>query len=417
MDEHEQVNSANEKWSIKNGVYTTLILNISNNYFPLFAISVLGVSNYELGLIGSLPQFVGMFAMIIGSIIMNKLQSKKMFTVYSFLMARIFLLAMALVVFLPDTMQSWTFILLVALMNLPFSFANLSWQALIADIVSEQRRNVFFSTRNKVMTVVAMISTFIVGLFLQLFDAGNPLPYQLLFIAAFVCGLLEITYLKKHVEPKKARVAAANNSLFGLSVFKHKPFLYFLLCSLFFNFAWQMCWSLFSIYQIKYAGATGLWVSLFAVANSIGQIVSFKWWGRMAEKHSHSKMLVFVSIGMATTPFMTVLSTNLPYIVAVNLLAGLFVSGTVLLLFNQLLDSTKEESRSQSISNYNILLALVAFAAPQFGVVLLEMTNIYSAMNISSVMRALSGVFFFAYYVYLKRKDTLLLKRKVAKIG
>ncbi|TRZ38374.1 MFS transporter [Niallia circulans] len=417
MDEHEQVNSVNEKWSIKNGVYTTLILNISNNYFPLFAISVLGVSNYELGLIGSLPQFVGMFAMILGSIIMNKLQSKKMFTVYSFLMARIFLLAMALVVFLPDSMQSWTFILLVALMNLPFSFANLSWQALIADIVSEQRRNVFFSTRNKVMTVVAMISTFIVGLFLQLFDAGNPLPYQLLFIFAFICGLLEITYLKKHIEPQKERVAASKSTLFGLSVFKHKPFLYFLLCSLFFNFAWQMCWSLFSIYQIKYAGATGLWVSLFAVANSIGQIVSFKWWGRMAEKHSHSKMLVLVSIGMATTPFMTVLSTNLPYIVAVNLLAGLFVSGTVLLLFNQLLDSTKEESRSQSISNYNILLALVAFAAPQFGVVLLEMTNIYSAMNISSVMRALSGVSFFAYYVYLKRKDTLPLKSKVAKIG
>ncbi|WP_411411010.1 hypothetical protein [Niallia sp. BSM11] len=160
MDEHEQVNSANEKWSIKNGIYTTLILNISNNYFPLFAISVLGVSNYELGLIGSLPQFVGMFAMIIGSVIMNRLQSKKMFTVYSFMMARIFLIGMALVVFLPETMQSWTFILLVALMNLPFSFANLSWQALIADIVSETRRNIFFSTRNKVMTIVAMISNF-----------------------------------------------------------------------------------------------------------------------------------------------------------------------------------------------------------------------------------------------------------------
>lgn len=417
MDEHEQVNSANERWSIKNGIYTTLILNISNNYFPLFAISVLGVTNYELGLIGSLPQFVGMLAMVLGAAIMNRLQSKKMFTVYSFMMARVFLIGMALVVFLPESMQSWTFIILVAFMNLPFSFANLAWQALIADIVSENRRNIFFSNRNKVMTMVAMISTFLVGLFLQLFDSDNPLPYQLLFIAAFICGIIEISYLKRHVEPLKEKSkSAVKKSLFGLAVFKYKPFLYFLLCSLFFNFAWQMCWSLFSIYQIKYAGATGLWISLFAVANSVGQIVSFKWWGRMAEKHSHSKMLVLVSLGMATTPFMTVLSTNLLYIVAVNLIAGLFVSGTVLLLFNQLLDSTTEDTRSQSISNYNILLALVAFAAPQAGVVLLEMTNIYSAMNISSVLRAISGVFFFAYYVYLKRKDTLLLKRKVAKI-
>ncbi|KAB7671090.1 MFS transporter [Bacillus sp. B1-b2] len=416
MQEPEQLNLENEKLSIRNGIFTTVIQNISSNYFPLFAISVLGASNYQVGLISSLPQFIGMFAMIIGSVIMNRLQEKKIFTVYSFLIARLFLVGIALVIFIPETYQSIVFILLVGLMNFPFSFANLSWQALIGDIIPENRRNTFFSSRNRMMTLIGMISTFFIGLFLQFFEASNPIPYVLLYLLAFGCGLVEIYYLKKHKEPKKEVIKIKKATpLISFSVFKYKPFLYFILCALFFNFAWQMCWSLFSIYQIKYAHATGLWISLFAVANSIGQIVSFKWWGKMAEKHSHAKMLILVSIGMAMAPTVTILSTNLIFIVITNIFAGLFVSGTVLLLFNQLLDVTRDDNRSQCISNYNILLALIAFCAPQFGVYLLETTNIYTAMNISGFLRAFSGVFFFFFYIYLKRRNGLSVKRKFAK--
>lgn len=135
----------------------------------------------------------------------------------------------------------------------------------------------------------------------------------------------------------------------------------------------------------------------------------------MAEKHSHAKMLILVSIGMAMAPTVTILSTNLIFIVITNIFAGLFVSGTVLLLFNQLLDVTRDDNRSQCISNYNILLALIAFCAPQFGVYLLETTNIYTAMNISGFLRAFSGVFFFFFYIYLKRRNGLSVKRKFAK--
>ncbi|MEQ2467595.1 MULTISPECIES: MFS transporter [Bacillaceae] len=416
MMESEQTNSENERLSIKNGVYTTIILNISNNYFPLFAISVLGATNYQVGLISSLPPFIGMFAMIIGSLIINRLQEKKMFTVYSFLAARLFLVGIALVVFIPDKYQVIVFIVLVGIMNFPFSFANLSWQAFIGDIIQEDRRSGFFSTRNKMMTLIGMISTFFIGIFLQFFDKTDPIPFVGLYLLAFVLGLLEINYLKKHVEPKKKELPKKRSTHFGISVFRNKAFLYFIISALFFNFAWQMCWTLFSIYQIKYAGATGLWISLFAVANSIGQIISFKWWARMADKHSNAKMLILVSLGMAIAPFITIFSTNLVFLVITNIFAGLFVSGTVLMLFNQLLDVTNEDNRSLCISNYNILLAFVAFIAPQFGVFLLETTNIYTAMNISGFLRAFSGIFFFFLYIYLKRREGVSFKRKMAKI-
>ncbi len=404
---------ANEKLSIRNGIATTIVLNISNNYFPLFAISVLGATNYQVGLISSLPQFVGMFAMLIGSIILSRLEEKKKFTAYSFLAARLFLIAMFFVIFLPVEYRSWAFVLLVGLMNLPGSFANLSWQSFIGDLIPDERRSGFFSERNKMMTIVGMISTFLIGILLQQFDKSNALPYQLLFISAFLFGLMEVYYLLKHKEKKTGKKIEKKKLNLGLHVYKHKPFVYFLVCCLFFNFGWQMAWSLFSIYQIKFAGATAFWISLFTVSNQLAQIVSFNWWGRMADKHSNAKMLIFVSLGMASTPILTVLSTNLVYLVIVNASSGLFVSGTVLLLFNHLLEVTKEENRSTYISNYNILLALVAFIAPQFGVFLLENTSMNMAMSISTILRGASAILFLFMFLYMRKSHTGSIGSKV----
>ncbi|WP_141432374.1 MFS transporter [Bacillus sp. 03113] len=405
MKSNLQLNSLNETYSIKNGIFTTMILNISNNYFSLFAIIVLGATNYQIGLINSLPQFIGMFAMFIGSIIVSRLETKKTFTIYSFLAARLFLLAMVFVVYLPESIRGWVFVILIGLMNLPGSFANLSWQAFISDLIPEKQRSRFFSERNRILTLVGMISTFIMGILLQMFDKSNSLPYQVLYLFAFLFGIAEIYYLKKHIEQKKIKQSEQKKLTLGLFVFKQKPYLYFVLCSLFFNFGWQMAWPLFNIYQIKYAEATGLWISLFVVANQISQVISFKWWGRMADKYGHAKMLILVAIGMATAPMLTVLSKNLVYLIFVNGFTGFFVSGTILILFNQLLEVSNEENRSAYIANYNVLLALIAFIAPQFGVYLLEMTNMNIAMNVSTILRLTSAIFFLMFALYLQKNS------------
>jgi MFS family permease len=400
-----KINQLNEKYSIKNGIAGTIVLNVTNNYFSLFAIGVLGASNYQVSLINSLPQFIGMIAMIICSIIMGRLEEKKKFTAYSIIFTRIFLLFIFFIIYIPDKYQSWVFVLLIGFMNFPGSFFNLSWQSFIGDLIPEHRRSGFFGERNKILTIVGMISTILFGLLLQQFDKTNPFPYQLLFIIAFVSGLVEVFYLTKHIEVKKGSKInlESKRKIIDWKALKDKPFVNFIICGLFFNFAWQMAWPLFNIYQIKDAHANGMWISLFVVANQIGQIISFKWWARMADKFSNARMMVLVSLGMASTPILSILSTNLIYITFVNATSGLFVSGTVLILFNQLLEVTRDENRSSYIANYNVLLAIVGFVAPQVGVFLLEQTNIEIAMTISGILRASSVFFFIGFYSFLKK--------------
>lgn len=404
MDSPSQLTNRNEKNSIINGVASTIVMSMSNNYFALFAIGVLGATNYQIGLISSLPQIVGMLAMILGTVIMSRLQEKKRFTGLSIFFTRIFLLAMFFVIYLPEEYRAWTFVLLIGFMNLPGSFAMLSWQSFIGDLISDSRRSGFFSERNRVLTIAGMVTTLLIGIGLQWFDKANPLPYQILFILAFLFGMMEIFYLNRHVEPKKDNVTDKKRVSFGWDAYQHKPFIYFLICGLFFNFAWQLAWPLFNIYNIKVAHMTGFWISIITVANQVGQIISFKWWGRMADKHSNAKMLAITAVGMASAPFLTILSTNMYYLTFVNFTSGLFVSGTVLLLFNQLLEVTREQNRGSFIAQYNILLAIIGFIAPQVGVYLLQLSSINTAMNFAAVLRLVSGAVFLLFYLYMKKR-------------
>ncbi|MGF2614219.1 MFS transporter [Rossellomorea vietnamensis] len=389
----------NEKLSIYNGVASTVSTNAVNGYIPLFAIGVLGASNTQMGLITSLPSIIGMLALIPGAMWLNRVKSKKKFAVASTLSTRLLFMLILFVPFLSPQYAPWALVALIALLNFPGALSGLSWQSMIGDLVPEDRRGGFFSSRNRWMTLTAMIVTFSTGLFLEQFNADSVFPYQILFIVGFGFAIMEVFYLFKHKEAPAENTAAeedeaAQKKKLSLHVFKHKPYLAFIVCALLFNFGAQMGWSIFSIYQIREAHATALWFSMFSVTNQLSQIVSIKWWAKYADKYGNTMLLFVAAAGMATAPALMIVSTNLYYITFINLWIGIFVAGTNLLLFNQLLSSSPQKQLTTYIANYNFLLAIIGFLAPQFGVLLLNQFGMQSAMLLTSTVRMMGALAF-----------------------
>ncbi|RXI96691.1 MFS transporter [Anaerobacillus alkaliphilus] len=411
---------SNERNSIWNGAYSIIAGSLVTGFIPLFAIQVLGASNQQVGLISSLPSLMSILAMIPGAIWINRLETKKKFTAISILAARFFLLLLVFIPFIKFTNQAWILVVLIALMNFPTALATLSWQSFIGDLIPDERRGQFFSQRNKILTIVGMITTFTVGIILNMFDVSAAGPYQIFFTLGFLFGVVEVYYLMKHIEhrrvvPKKETKKINFNIV--SKIVSHKPYLYFLICALLFNFGWQMAWPLFNIYQINYAGATAFWVSLFTVANQISQIISYKWWGKYADKKGNSMMLLVAAIGMTTAPILTILSTNLVYLTVVNLWSGTFVAGTTMLLFNQLLKVSPENDRTSYLASYNVIIAGIGFISPQLGVLFLELYGMNVAMSISSVFRLVGGLAFLVVVLYVERKIRHSSSLEKSKVG
>ena len=390
----------NEKISIYNGMVSTIAMNFSNNFFPIFAITILSASNYQVGLISSLPPLMALLMTIPAAIMLNRAAEHKKLVAMSILLARVMFLPIVVLVYLPsESMQAWAFLVIIALMSVPNTVATIGWQTLISGMISESRRGAFFSDRNRLLTMVGLVSTLIIGIVMK--DASESVTaYQILFAIAFGFGLLEVFLLMKHDEaPAHIDGPVVKKKLMDWSIFKHSGFVSFLIAALFFNFAWQMAWGIFNIYHVRVVGATVFWISMFSVGNMLMQILTFPLWRKWAEQRSNVRVFVWAAIGMASTPFLTVLSTNLYYLTIVQTISGFFLSGVVLLLFNLLLEQSPEASRTYCITTYNVLLSFMAFLAPQIGIWLLNAWGVEMAMYISSGLRLLSAAVFFAVYL------------------
>src|SRR3954470_3799753 len=349
----------NEKISIYHGMVSTIAVNLASNYFPIFAISILGATNYQVGLISSLPPLVALIMTVPAAILLNRLELQKKTVAMSVLWARLMFLLLAGVIFIHSSYQAWAFLIIVALMNVPGTISNIGWQTLISGMIKEKRRGAFFSDRNRLLTVVGMITTLIIGVVMKS-QTHHAWAYQILFIIALVFGLLEVFFLMKHREKPQVKSEDKKSSM-DWSIFKDSGYKWFLITALCFNFTWQMAWGLFNIYNIRYVHATILWISIFSVANQLVQIFSFPLWKKWAEQRSNTLMLVWVAVGMATAPVLNILSTNVFYITFVSMTSGFFVSGTTLLLFNLLLEQSPQEKRTYCITTYNVLISYAVF--------------------------------------------------------
>ncbi|WP_342504751.1 MFS transporter [Sporosarcina sp. FSL K6-2383] len=401
----------NEKISIYHGMASTIALNFSNNFFPIFAITILGATNYQVGLISSLPPLMALLMTIPAAILLNRAHAQKKLVAMSVLLARLMFLFIIFLVYLPSTtLQAWTFLIVIAVMSMPNTVANIGWQTLIGGLVSDSRRGAFFSDRNRMLTIVGLISTLLIGIIMKDMS-DNVTAYQVLFAIAFCFGLVEVFLLMKHEEePVKRDGPIEKKKAMDWSIFQNSRYVSFLVAALFFNFTWQMAWGIFNIYHVRIVGATIFWISMFSVGSMLMQILTFPLWKKWAEKRSNIQVFVWAAIGMATTPFLTILSTNLYYLTLVQTTSGFFLSGTILILFNLLLEQSPEASRTYCITTYNVLLAVMAFIAPQIGIWLLEMWGVEIAMTINSGLRFLSAALFFIVYIRFARNSKALNK-------
>ncbi|MEG0472584.1 MAG: MFS transporter [Solibacillus sp.] len=393
----------NEKMSIYHGMASAVAVNMSNSYVPIFAMTILGATNYQVGLISSLPPLVTLFMTLPAAILLNRAIEQKKLVAFSILAARFVFLLIAFVSYVPESIGSWLLLLLIAAMSIPNTLANMGWQSFIGNIIEDHRRAHFFSDRNRLLTIVGLIVTLIIGIVMK--DATtSKTAYQVLFMLTFLIGIVELYFLLMHEEPIR-EVTMEKKRAMDWSIFKNNRYVLFLIVALGFNFGWQMAWGLFNIYNVRYAEATIFWVSMFNVGSMIAQIFSFSLWRKWSQKYGNMRVFVWVAFGMSSAPLLTVLWTNHYYLVAMYMLSGFFVSGTTLILFNLLLENAPLEIRTYCITTYNVLLAIIAFISPQIGIWVLESFSMESAMYMTTAIRFLAAIGFFLLYAVKRNKE------------
>ena len=409
-----QGNASDLNHNIKINIWHGALQNLANSVFTpflgIFAIK-LGATNSQVALLSSLPALMSVAAMIPGASFIRRFSTKKKITAAFFLANRLFILAIACVPLFTGDTRAAVLVALVGLMNLPGAIANVSWQSLMGDIIPPKERGSVFARRNQWSGLVGFLPTLLAGKMLDLLSF--PSGYQVMFLVAFCVSLIEIAIFtliqegdaKGESKVKEAATLVPDRSQPVRKRFKteirtvlaHKQYFRYNLCSVLFHFGWQMGWPLFTIYQVKHLGADNFWMAWFTVSQGIASFLSYRWWGRYADRVGNMRGLVFATLGMAVNPVFYVLSSKLWMIAFFNLSMGFFVAGTVLILFNSLLEVSPKEHRTKFIAYNNTLINLSAAIAPFVGNFAADLLGIKGALLATAAVRA-AGAFAFACY-------------------
>jgi MFS family permease len=364
------------------GVLIALINNFINNNNNLFA-TRLGATDFQLSLVASLPQFVGMLVLIPGGIFTDRMKNKRQMVILSLTALAVLYGA---IVFVPmlGKYSLMAFILLISLSVGPMTLYNTSWQAYFSDIVPIEERNKVFTLRTKWTFVINVAAPLLTGTLLAsaAFNAQKIRFHQAFLMASCIFILLQILTLKRISGGSSKAVSSISfKDLKDVAVelSHNRRFLGFMGVALFFYMGWQSDWALFYIGQVNYLKLNEAWLSYVGVGGAAVQFLTIGFWSRVNERKGVRFSLIPGALGLSLFPLVMILCTSLPSSIAPIVFLALctlsnFAFATLSLNILQcLLQVIPEKNKTLSISLYTLLISLSNALMPMAGVKLYTM--------------------------------------------
>lgn len=372
------------------------LMNVLYNPYAMKFLERIGGNEFHISLINSTKGIIMIFTALPAAFIINKIADKQKATSNIVLFMAIIIFSLFFIPMLPANYQVISFIVILTLLMIPISVYNISYQNITAEIFPLKRARVL-SKRSIYTIIFTTIVTISTGLIFRFFAQENNeyiLIYRIFYVLAFVFGLLAFFVFKKmSYIPSEIKETIKFKGSFK-QVFKNKRFTKFALSSTIFHFGWQMGWPLFSIYTIKTLGAEEFWLSLITVGSAMVMLISLRVWPRLIEKHGNEKISYICTLGMVITPLLYVISKSLFVLVIFSSLSGIFTSGTITVLFSDMLEVIPEKNRIIYVGYYNVLTNITLAISPLVGHYFYEIKGIVFALIITSVFRLFGGLAF-----------------------
>lgn len=380
------------------GALITFVTNLVSNYNNLFA-TRLGASDFELSLVITLPQLVGMLVLIPGGILTDRMKNKRNMVTSSLVILAV---AYFVIGFTPmlGVYKLIAFLVLLALATGPLTIYNVSWQAYFSDVVKGESRNSILTVRNGLTFLIGILVPFSCGALLASATTLNDKLefHQIFFWISGVLLILQVFVLKK-IQSNEVHVPSGINFRELIKAIQelksNRKFLGFIGVAIFFYLTWHIDWTLYFLGQVNYLGMNEAWLSYISIGNAVVQFITIGIWSRLNVKMGVRFAIIFGNLGLAFCPISMIVATSVPdhygkiVFLILNTIANIALATTSLNILQCLLQVLPEKNKTLNISLYTVLVTLSNAVMPLVGV------SIYTAMGADRV--ALHQIFWLIF--------------------
>lgn len=404
------------------GILFALITSMINNNNNLFALR-LGASDFEVSLVSSIPQFIGVLVLIPVGILTDRMRNKQKMVTASLFCVAIFYLLIGFVPIL-GKYKLLAFLVLLSLSIGPLTSYNASWQAYFSDVVPFEGRNRVLTMRTGGMFLINICTPLLTGALLaSVIENSKKIRFhQIFYFTAAVTLLIQIFTLR-HIKEGQAKernfikLSELKNTLTDLR--NHKPFMRFLGTALFFYITWHADWTLYFLGQVNYLKMNEAWLSYVSIGSAVAQFLTIGLWSRVNEKIGPRFGIIFGNLGLALCPICMIVGTSLPInsapvvFLLMNTFANLALANVTLNMPQYLLLSIPEKNKTLSIAIYTVFIMLSNAIMPMTGVKIYTMlgANLWALQRVFWILfslRIISSVFWFVNWKRSKKEEVIM---------
>lgn len=360
---------------IYDGLASEVMTTFTGSTFLVALGVLLGASNFQIGILASLPTFTNIFQL--ASIwLVRRYQSRRKVSIICSIIARLPLVLIGILVFFAST--SFSLVLFFLFFHYLFaSIAGPSWNSWMKDLVPGKSLGAYFARRsayNQSMNVALSLGLALLIDYLKSEQPGlERETYGVFFLIAGAAGLLGVSFLYRTYEPPS--VLAGGNLIEMLKRPLNNPnFRKLLLFNGVWLFAINLATPFFTVFLLR---SVGLPLSYIIVLNAISQVTgifALRVWGRYADRYSNKTIIAICAplyaiclIAWCFVGIYTNFYNNLILLVIIFIVSGIATSGINLSLTNIGLKLAPSEESIVYLSAKNIVTAMFSALAPLVG--------------------------------------------------
>ena len=373
----------------------------------------LGATNFQVGLLSSIPGFVGLFlSLAMGRFLQSRENIVPWYAGTRLIRILKYGLAGAISFVLPDIYAIPAILGWWVISSVPDTMLSVCFNVTMNAVAGPKGRYSFLSRRWSIIGLVGAMMALIAG---QLLVAVPfPLNYEIAFISfASVSGLLSYYFVRRYSLPSEADSTSqldGNDKSNAVSlravvslVWGNRPFRTFLTKRLVYILGSWLVMPLFSLYYVRVVGASDAWISWFATAEKLALLVGYAFWPRLRMRKGGRFVLICATLGMSLYPILVASTQRLEILVILSGIAGLFGAGSKLVLFDELMKTVPPEHSATFVGVSMTLQNLMSVVGPLFNTKLADYIGLGWALVVGAGVRLLG---FSLFVISPKDKDT-----------
>ena len=375
------------------------ISNVAAPFLPVF-LTRLGASNFQVGLLSSMP---GMTGLLLAIFVGRFLQSRRNIVFWYGISRLMVILCFALtgiLIFLMNqqylviaTLGIWAFA------TLPQTALAVAFSVVMNGVAGPTGRYALLSRRWTIYGLTSVIGTFIVTRLINLIDF--PSNYAFMFLVLSLGGFLSFYFSSRITLPDQVPppVTHSGSPLKGiqniLGLLKENPaFLSFSSKRFVYFSAITLSAPIMPLFLVREVHATDAQIGTISIAMNAVMLLGYSVWTQVSLKRSGYFVLLATTLGMALYPALSAATPRVEWIIFYAGIAGFFQGGLDLVFFDELMKTVPAEYSATFVSISQSMQYLSMIIAPLLGTWLSGYIGLGGALWLSAGLRLVGFLLF-----------------------